>query len=189
MILSDKDLTERLGSDKNLVNILPNPNVEVLPSRKEQSGHIRVPEEVRKLLGSVAACEEDTAESLAETFGISSVAVRSYSRGLNGQRFDSDLAETIDTAKENKTGKAKITLESAHDQALEALMESLTILTPRLSEPGQKLSTVSKIARDMSGIVKNLTPEKPKDITINNTRVVLYNPGQAIEADYEVVEG
>lgn len=187
MILSDKDLTERLSSEQNLVNILPNPNVEVLPSRKVQAGHVRVPEEVRKLLGSVAGVGDSNAVDLSAAFGVTDVAIRSYSRGLNGQVFDSELADVVETAKENKD---KPTLESAHSQALDALMSSLKILTPRLeTEVGLKLTTVSKIARDMSGIVKNLTPEKKGDVTINKTQVILYNPGQAIEADYDVVEG
>lgn len=183
MILSQKEVDERLSSPENLIN-----KIEIRPLR-ERVVHHEVPDLVRGLIGNLANREESN-KVVAEVFSVSRPQVSGYSRGLVGQRLDEELLEMSEAGEESNRKNTQTKAETAHGLALDNLIDTLQILKPKLvADIELKPSTLSKIASDMAKISKALTPEDKGSTFINNTQVILYKPELKPEAAYETIEG
>lgn len=178
MILSDTDVEERLISKNNLVNI-------ITIKKGKTAGAGNVPPMVRELLGVMALTSDETKTDIAKAFDVDVCSVSNYSRGLLGSCFDEELAEGVQE-KAHKTLEQKSA--SAHESAVDCLMDSLGSLAPLLKEgSGLKPKELSRIAGDMSRIVANLKPKEDNTV-INNTQVILYKPPQREEKAYETID-
>lgn len=180
MILEETDALDRINSVDNLINRL---KVRVLPHGGRKEGDIAIPEPVRHLLGSLANESEESQAQIAELFGVSQVTVSDAKRGLVGDRYDEDLDESNQKS-------TKRTADDAHDSALNCLMETLTGLGGKLKEESKsmKAKDLSKIATDMSRVIGQLKPADKNGDQINNTQVIVYQPVQRKENQYEVID-
>ena len=182
MILSEEEVQGRLDSPDNLMNQMES-YVEI--RRKHQGklpGATTIPPMVRELVGSLSNESDEYDKDIAETFNVSQPIVSSASRGListsNG-RFDSELAEKVKSKVNDK-------LEAAHNLAIDAMVSSLELLTPKLSEI-TKPKDLSKIATDMSRISANLKGDNVDKST--RVQVVLMAPSRMRRDDeYEALE-
>lgn len=180
MLLSDEELDSRLSSESNLLNKI---RVEVKRADLKQVGDTSIPPMVRNLLANLAVDSDDTQKEIGSAFGVSQATISGYARGLVGDRLDDDIAEVVDTARKSVKEKTA----EAHEAALDAMMESLTVLKPLMG----KLETAkgaSSIAKDMSAIVANLRKGQEDHSTTNNTLVVLHAPQARKESNYEVID-
>lgn len=180
MILEETDALDRINSENNLINRL---RVKILPHGGRKEGQIAIPEPVRHLLGSLANESEESQAQIAELFGVSQVTVSDAKRGLVGDRYDEDLDESNEKV-------TKKTADDAHEAALDCLMDTLSGLSGKIKTESSTLKAkdLSKIATDMSRVMGSLKPAEKSGDNINNTQVIVYQPVQRKEAQYEVID-
>lgn len=183
MILQDDDVEARLTSDKNLINKL-NSRVVVkeLPHGGRKEGQLAIPEPIRKLIGGLANNSDERQADIAKVFSVSQATVSGAKRGLVGDRFDEELTESNEETK-------KASVESAHEAALDCLMDTLGSLGGKIKSEAStmKAKELSKIATDMSRVVGTLKPAE-KEGTNSTTQVVVFMPVQKKEAQYDVID-
>lgn len=179
MILTDEELESKLSSPDNLLNQL-NSNVEVQRIEKNHKGvgDKNVPPMVRSLIASVANSSDETQKEIGATFGISHTTVSKTARGLIDNRKDEALTKVIGGVKER--------LETAHDLALDNLVESLSVLGSKLDKI-DKPEKLAAVAERMSNVVRSLTGNS-KDDNVTSVRVILMAPVQKLEKNYEVID-
>lgn len=183
MIISHEEADTRLASKDNLIN-----RIEVRPMRKSGFDSPRVPGMVRELLGSLAITSNEDKQDIAKVFSVSTSTVSRASRGLIGDRLNQELREKIDEVRDRDTRSLDEKKAVAHNLVLDNLMTSLSTLAPKLvTDIDMKPAVLARIASDMARISKHLTPEQ-KDVTINNTQVILYKPEQKKEESYETID-
>lgn len=180
MILSEDEITTRLESEHNLVNVIVR---SARPGRPE--GAVAVPPMVRQLVGVLSNTGEDTNKAIAEVFDVSDGVVSKASRGLVGERLDKALAGEVLKGKEYIREKE----DSAHAKALDALVSSLEILAPQIVAEAPKLDVMktAKLARDVSSIVGNIKGKKSDDDTGPKQMVQIIVAPQRSESDYDVI--
>ena len=176
MILTDEEVEDRLASKDNLVNRLA---VLRIDPGGRRPGNTNIPPLVKELIVSIDT--EETDKEVAESFGISQVSVSAMKRGLTGggnnASFDPKLAEA---------GKKNKKIDTAHDAALDCLVDSLNLLKPKLKEV-VKPKDLSKIVSDMSKTVSNLK-KNDEDAEKGRIQVVVFAPTQKTETHYNTID-
>lgn len=179
MILSDDEVSARLESKDNIVNVIVKPVKE--GGRKVDQGP-NLPQPVRELLGRLSSLGQNTDKEIGDVFSVSQPAVSAYGRGLIGGRLDSGIAEAAQAGIDERNKK----LDKAHDLALDMMVSSITELGTRTGE--LKAKDLSRVAKDMHSIVQDSNNNKDKNSTINNTQVILYAPRKRTEKEYDTIE-
>lgn len=158
--------------------------IQIVPMRQEKSESARVPDLVKSLLANLATAGTDTQKEIADTFNVSPSAINQYSRGLVGGKVDERLIELVD----HNADKLEDKQTKGHKLALDAMMDSLTLLRPRLAvDIDTKPATLARIAKDMSSIAKNLSGNGDSDKE-KNVHIILYKPEQKTEHQYETID-
>ena len=179
--MSDSEIAERLESPNNLMNKL----VEIRKmgdDRGKRGGDIGV--RMKELIGGLANESKENQTAIAEVFGVGQSVVSESSRGLVHTRFDKSLAEKVGS---NKATEKK--LETAHELALDAMVESLTAITPEKLNSIDKPERLARIAESMSRIAGTIrgNNEEAKGNKVA-VQVVLFQPrGLKKEEEYETV--
>lgn len=176
-IVSDADFEAELQKSEPTVkaDILPMPT----PGRKE--GDNNVPDSLRKIIGETSQIDgRQEALALASTFGISPSSVSAYANGSTStDSMDKrpNLPHITD-AKQRIAKAARIKLRAA-----------LSHITADKLE-GSKAIELATIARQMSGIVKEMEPEEDDNKgKANAPAFVIYSPQFKQENHYEIIQG
>lgn len=141
-------------------------------------GASEVPLATKALVGTLANLESQSNIELAADFGLSKDQVSAFKNGkstVNGQ-VNPDLKEKIDD-----------NLGQVRDAAADILMQTLGLLTPERIQSIQKVKDVTAVAKDMSTIIRNATPQSAQGNGPQNI-IQIINHGQRSEDSYEVVE-
>lgn len=176
-IVSDADFEAELerSEPKSKADIIPMPT----PGRNQ--GDNNVPDSLRKIIGETAQIDgRQEALALASTFGISPSSVSAYS---NGSKSTASMDKRPNLPHIN--GAKEVIARQARNKLRDALKH---ITTEKLQDT--KAVELASIARQMSGIVKEMEPEeddpnKKKD----GPAFVIYSPTFKQENHYEVIAG
>lgn len=181
MELTEDQAKERLSSNRNLLNKLglstdrtekteSNLNVVKLHNGGRREGDKNIPQSIRELV-SVAANVGTTKEA-AEAFGVSHHQAHDYKHGKVSDRTNEELTEARDKG-----------LGQIHDRALEILMHSMGLITPKAME-GMKVKDVVTVAEKMAGIVDKTRGESKE----HKPLVIIHAPRVRDESEFEVIE-
>ncbi len=151
------------------------------PGRGE--GNANVPDSLRKIIGETSEIDgRREALALAKEFGISSQSVSAYANGSTSlatyDKKDTGLAKYINARKEKISNRAQKKLLLALDGITEE----------RIGEA--KLRDLAIVAKMMSGVVKDMEPEKEKEkesTAINNVQFVMFAPPMIKESSLETI--
>ncbi len=180
-IVSDKDFEKELGNSSKVPDTIPTTGrVDILPTPGRNSGDNNVPDSLRKIIGETSEIEgRQEALELANHFGISPSSVSAYANGSTSTA-SMDKQPNLDHINGQKNRIVK--------RATIKLHKALSHITDEKLE-GAKAVDLASIAKSMSGIVKEMEPEKPKDSTDgkNAPAFIVYSPTFKQENYYEVV--
>jgi hypothetical protein len=139
-------------------------------------GATEVPAATKTLVGTLANLEGQSNIELARDFDLSPNQVSAFKQGkttVNGD-VNPKLREEID----KNLGVVK-------DHAENILLATLGLITPERLAGVQKVKELTVIAKDMSTIVRNVTPQNQQG---PQNLIQIINHGQNTEAAYETIE-
>jgi predicted transcriptional regulator len=188
-IVSDKEFDSELSNAtgqkiREESNSTPKPQPvtgEVLdmPSKGRGNGNVEVPNGLRRVIGATAIEEgRDSALDLAKQFGISPSSVGAYTSGATSTASYEDKPNQ-DVIKSTKDRIGKV--------ARGKLMKALRHITDdKLQEA--KVGEIAAVAKQMSGVIKDMEPEQPKDNSNSGgPTFIFYSPHFRKEENFEVV--
>lgn len=149
-------------------------------SRGRPHGAVEVPNALRQIIGEESAIHgRQSALDLAKQFGVSPSSVSAYN---NGSTSTASYNEQPNLDFINK-GKDRVARK-----AMNKLQLALKAMTPEKLE-GTKAVELAAIAKSMSGVIKDMEPDKPKsDLPANGPTFVLYAPQYRDERSYETID-
>lgn len=166
--------------------IQPNENAAIIidnrrPGRKD--GDMNVPEVLRKVIGETGAIDgHNAARQLASMFSVSPSSVSAYTNGSHSTSSyhtqEKDLNNHLRNAKQKVANRARAKLNKAFNHITEDKMKDA------------KLTDLAVFAKSMSGIIKDMEPDKPDQagINVNGPSIIMYNPGFAKEESFDVID-
>jgi len=137
-----------------------------------------VPPALRALIAQEAIVGVKRKE-VAEIFGVSTEAVKNYKNSSTSNSTYNTPNEQLKEANDRFRNTIK---ELASTKLIEALH---AITSDKLVNA--RLNVTSSVARDMSNIIKNVSPQENAGNQMNN-QVIVYTPGTRKMEDYEVIE-
>lgn len=163
-------------SDEELQAELSNSSVEY--KSRGRNAAPEVPNEIRKLIAEEANLGT-SAKELSETFKVSESSVSAYKKGATStasyNKPEAELKKHRDAIREAVLAKAQKRLENSLD----------ALTAERIGEA--KPRDIAGIAKDMSVVMKNMTPEVEQ--TAPGVQFVINVPAVKKESDYEIIEG
>jgi len=186
-IVSDDDLAlelERLNKGKKKSEpIVQTPEIVDIPTKGRNEGDVNVPESLRKIIGETALLDgRQSALQLAEQFGLSKSSVSAYTKGATSTTTynepNKEIISHINKARQRAIKKASRTLNGA----LEAISQD------KLDQTDAK--DLSVIAKNMSGIIKDLEPPQTSDSdpsSSNTPQFVIFAPQFRDERSFESI--
>lgn len=173
-IVSDEDF------DKEVDRVNKLPEIISLPEKGRGNGNKQVPDSLRKIIGETNELDSrQEALTLARSFGISDSSVSAYANGSTSTSSyhnpNSELKNHINESTQRIQKKARARLFDA----LKHITEE------KLSEA--KLRDVASVARDMSAIVKDFSPEEQLENNNNRPQFVIYAPTFRKEESFDVI--
>jgi len=162
-IVSDSDLElelQRLNrskkSDSKESHVVQIPEIVDIEKAGRKSGDVNVPDSLRQIIGETHLTDgRNAAIQLAEEFGISKSSVSAYAKGATSttsyNQPSPSILNHIKKSRERAVKKASRTL----NQALESISQE------KLDHTDAK--DLSVIAKNMSGIIKDLVPDESSD--------------------------
>lgn len=176
-IVTDSDFeSELVNSEKpasRRVDIIPS------PAKGRGEGNNEVPDSLRKVIGETGELDgRQEGLALAKSFGISPSSVSAYMNGANSTASydETPNKQHINDAKERVSRKARSKLFSA--------LKHMT--QDKLSDTNAV--GLATIARNMSGIIKELEPEKSVDDDKKGVTFVIFAPPVHREEHYDVID-
>lgn len=135
-----------------------------------------VPESVKKVIAEEAIAGTP-AKVLAGQFNVSPSSISAYKVGATStasyDKPDKDLFKHVNRIKERITSKAQ-----------KRIIAALNALTPEVMSDA-KPRDLAGIAKDMSTVVKNLTPDT--QVINDNRKVLIYQPRIREEDSFDVI--
>jgi predicted transcriptional regulator len=184
-IVSDEDFDAEVLNSAVADSPIPSINptgvvINPLDRPGRSDGDMNVPDSLRKIIGETSELDgRPSAIALAKEFGISPSSVSAYANGSRSTKsYDKQPnLSHINNAKERISKKARI-----------RLMKALNHITDDKLE-GSKAVDLASIARSMSGIVKEMEPEIPKDPLDGKSgpTFIFYSPQVKEEKHYDVI--
>ena len=166
----DEELEKLTGITKPVTNI-------VSIERGRPAGKLEIPESIRKQIASEAIISDLTGKEIAQKYDVSQSSVSAYKVGSTStttyNQPNNDLVNHVDSVKSDISSNARSRLVMALEQ----------ITSEKVA--GAKIKDIAGIAKDMSTVVKNM--ESPIFNQQNNTQVIVYQPRQREESDYEII--
>lgn len=144
-------------------------------------GEIRLSEEERKLIATLAVEGSSSQKEIAELMGVSSQTVSNNSRGLVSPTIgvDPELKETVNEAKDRKVEKDK----KIQDQLLTNLSAALGHVANNLHNTDA--TEASRIAVDMSKILDKVSGSGDGK---HRTAIIINVPQMREEKQYQTIE-
>lgn len=174
----DSELSRSLPSVENKE---PIPRAQIIdsPHKGRPVGSVEVPNSLRKIIGETSVSDgRQEALALAKDFGISPSSVSAYSQGATSTA-SYDERPNVDTINRTK--------EKISKRARNKLMLALSHITSeRMADA--KVRDVASIAKDMSGIIKNMEPDGPKTPANTGPTFVFYSPQLKKEEHFDIVQ-
>lgn len=158
-IVSDDDLElelQRLQKKTKKESHVIQPEIVDIEKAGRKSGDVNVPDSLRQIIGETHLTDgRNAAIQLAEEFGISKSSVSAYAKGATSttsyNQPSPSILNHIKKSRERAVKKASRTL----NQALESISQE------KLDHTDAK--DLSVIAKNMSGIIKDLVPDESSD--------------------------
>ena len=176
---SSKKIREESSSNPKPTSQVIEGTVIDMPSKGRGDGNVEVPNSLRRVIGATAV-EDGRAEALelAKQFGISPSSVGAYTSGATSTS-SYDEKPNGDVIKSTKDKIAKV--------ARGRLMKALRHITDdKLNEA--KVGEIATVAKQMSGVIKDMEPEKAKnDDDRGGPTFVFYSPQFRKEENFEIV--
>jgi len=140
-------------------------------------GTKEVPLSIRKLVASEAIAGANVNE-ISELFNVSKSSISAYKNDATSTASyndsDEQLKKANDAVRNNIVGRAQ-----------KSLLDAIAAITvEKLNE--SKVNIASSVARDMSTVMRNISPADNSGSN-NNNRVIIYQPRMREEDDYEVI--
>ncbi len=184
MIVNEEEALARLNSPDNLSNKLlrkfiqededarekeeeSQSNISIEKMYKNRIGPRQIPPLIQTL--AVATGRLTTQQAAANAFGMSQENVNYLTH--EGKNVNRD--------------KVNSELKKVHDSALDAMMESINLIKPKL-ENVRKATDLSKIAADMGRVIEKTAPREAGNLGV---KIVVFAPNMKVESDYEEVVG
>lgn len=181
-VVSDDDFFGEVNKSESKPKVIIPDIVPSSNPRGRGVGNVEVPEALRKIIGETNELDgRQDAIALAQQFGISSSSVSAYANGATStatyNETKGSIRNHINAAKERISKKARARLNLA--------LEHIT--SDKLKEA--PLKVISSVAKDMSGIVKDMEPAKEDSNKDNNNRpqFVFYSPVFKKEEHFETI--
>jgi predicted transcriptional regulator len=150
---------------------------QVIPSRIGRGNTPAKPDQLRNLIAE-EAIKGASAKELSESFGVSPSSISAYKNGSTSTASydtpDRKLANHIVNVKDRITKKATNRLARALDSITPEKLDDL------------KVKDAAQVAKDMSVVIKNMTPEVREQN--NNVNFVIFAPKVREESDYDVID-
>jgi hypothetical protein len=180
MVLDDKSFDEELYKYKQVSNAVFtsddfNP-AKVVDIQRGRGNKLEVPQALREVIATEAITNGNSA-TIAKSFDVSKSSVDAYKNGATSTASYNKPNNELKVVTDNVR-------ETISDAARARLMDALDQITPE-ALAGVKVKDAASIAKDMSGIIKNLEPNTPQQV--NNTQVVVFKPRMQDEEEFEVI--
>jgi hypothetical protein len=137
-------------------------------------GAMEVSVGTKALVGTLANLEGQSNIELAKDFNLRPEQVSDFKQGKIGRKENAELKEAID----ENLGKAK-------NAAEEILLSALGLIDEDRLRGIQKTKDLVSVAKDMSQIVRNVTPQQQQG---PQNLIQIINHGQLTEEAYETIE-
>lgn len=152
-------------------------NYEIKEIKRGRGEVLDIGEERRKEIATLALTSGLSIEEVAKLTGVSPQSVSAYKHGATSEatynKKDESLGEHVDGIKTQVSNAAQ-----------NKLMMAIEALTGEKIH-GAKARDIAGIAKDMSAIMKNMTPDGP---LVQNNKVLIYQPRVKEEDDFITVE-
>lgn len=163
--------------NKDIVSDYINYEIKEIASRGRKEGQLNLDDERRAEIAFLAHTSGLSKEEVSALTGASVSQVGAYKRGAtsstDSKNSNEPLAEVVEGIKNQVSNAAQNKLMLA--------IEALT--GEKIS--GAKARDIAGIAKDMSSIMKNMTPDGP---LIQNNKVLIYQPRLREEDDFVTIE-
>ena len=174
-IVSDEEFEAELQDSANQNVLIP--EVMPMPSPGRKEGDVNVPNFLREMIGSTSEIDgRKEALKLASQFGISPSSVSAYSNGSTSTASMNKQPnlQAINRAKEliGVNARNKIRRALAH------------ITEPKLA--AAKPADLASIAKSLSGVVRDMEPEAPKEGGGDKPQFVVFAPQFIDEKNFAV---
>ena len=140
-------------------------------------GDTNLPPELRTVIALMANGPHGSVKETAKTFQISEAHAQNLKQGkVNGKTKDAQLVHDVEKLK-----------GTVYERALDKTLAVLDRIGGEEDEDEMKTLGViqkARLARDLSAVAKNMTPEHRE---VNIGQVVVLNPAEKKEEDYQVV--
>jgi hypothetical protein len=185
-IVSDKDFEQEIKDSGTELREAPKPipiTSIITPAdvnRGRKQGDNNVPNALRNTIAQVAVTEgRESAIEMAKDFGISESSVAAYSNGATS------TASYHKTPNKPIVNAAKLRVST---KARGKLLLALNSLTPEKMREAKAVE-LSSIAKNMSGIVKDMEPpaDKDKEQGENRPQFIVFAPVVRSETMYETI--
>jgi len=185
-IVNDDEFESEIKRDSNTPKVtIPSSDIKQaevidLPSKGRKEGDRQVPDSLRKIIGETSEVNgRQEALALAKSFGISPSSVSAYANGATSTASYNEeqkgLRDHINKAKERISKRART-----------KLILALNEITPE-KLAAAKLGEVSAVARNMSGIVKDMEPAAAGPGVLNGPQFLIYSPQFSKEEHFETI--
>lgn len=179
-IVSDSDFQKELDKSIPIVkdDVITPGKVTIMDKPGRNEGDNNVPDSLRKIIGETSELDgRQEALALADTFGISGSSVSAYANGSTSTAsYDKQPNKPfIDE------GRTRI-----QTSARKILFRSLKFITDDKLEK-ESPSALASIARQMSGIVKEMEPENEAEKNKPLAQFIIMCPPSKSENDYESI--
>jgi hypothetical protein len=183
-IVSDDDFLSELNNSK--VELDPNGvpisigKIQEL-NRGRGNGNNAVPESLQKIIGETSILEgREAAIDLAGQFGVSESSVSAYKAGASS-------TATIDTPKRSLIDHLSIVKRNASRRAGRKLLAALDQITDEKLEEAPA-GVLAGIAKSLSGVVKDLEPERVITDGTRATQFIVFAPQVSKESNFDIIE-
>lgn len=173
--MTDDQVMERVGSDKNLLNKLGKGN----RTNHNEAGRHRLEGNLtpfmREIIASAATL--DTAKNVAQTFGVSEAHAHNLKNGYI-TRSNGKNQELL--------AKKKAVLTQIHDKAADLVLDALGLVTPEKLKTIEKVKDITAVAKDLATVIEKTTPDKKDNGP--GMSVHIYSPGQVDLNHFETID-
>ncbi len=170
-VLSDEQFESELNSHNKV-------SVTIIEQHKGRGNTNAVPESLRKVIAE-EALNGTRADKLEEIFDVSPSSISAYKQGATStssyNQPDKELKNHTNNIKDIITGKARSKLLKALDSITDEKLQNAP------------LKVLSSVAKDMSGVVKDMEPDVIESKQDNGPSYVIYAPQFRDERSFEVI--
>jgi hypothetical protein len=181
-IVSEKDFEKEIGNCVPVGNSIPISGEVINPKPLGRgNGKSNVPDSIRKIIGEEFAIEGRAAGvEMAEALGLSHQSAEAYGNGTNSLATYNKPTSVRDHINNRKEKIAKRASSKLY-KALDSITDDKLVLA--------KASDLSAIARNLSGVIKDMEPDdKGKDTNGPNIQFIMYAPKLLSEDKFPVMQ-